>query len=97
LVTYRVMGGLVPQARGCVLDTSVLPPDEGVELARLVADSAVLEPRILPHIRTADGLTRSIKVDDHATVVLDQLQVWPELRPLIVFLDAHSADRLGED
>jgi hypothetical protein len=97
-VSYQVIGGFVPVARGCDLDTTAMARDDAKELEALVRTSGVMTPPILPHIRGADTRTYTIAVQDGRAaqhLTLDALQVWPGLRPLIGFLDARSEDLLA--
>jgi Emfourin len=98
-VHYRVIGGFVPVARGCDLDTAAMARDDAAELETLIRTSGVMTPPILPHIRGADTRTYTIDVQDEGAgqrLTLDALQVWPSLRPLIGFLEAHSEDLLAD-
>ena len=98
-VTFRQIGGFVPMALGCSLDSADLPPADAARLRSLVEGSGFwsLGDARLP--RAADVPTIWIDVDDDGRthgVELSLIRVPDEVGPLVQFLRERSRNILDE-
>jgi hypothetical protein len=99
-VSFSVTGGLPPVFRGCELDTEALPRAEAELLDELVGASRLLTGHVTPHIVGRDTLKYAFKIDRDGTQLrnrFDEMQVWPELSPLIEFLERYVRDLPDND
>lgn len=99
-VNFRVTGGRTPVLRGCELDTEMMPRAEAKQLVDLVDASRLLTGVVISHIVGRYTLKYGFEIDrdgKQARNQFDQMQVWPELSPLIEFLERYAHDLHDSD
>jgi hypothetical protein len=98
-ITYRYLGGFVPRALGCELDSQSLPAEEAAELAARVRSSRILDLTALSEVRVFDTPTHVIEIEtdgNRRRLQIPDALLPTALRPLVTWLRARSTDLLED-
>lgn len=99
-VSYRRTGGFAPIPVSCVIDTDTCSPEDAAELRRLVIAGEIMQANSRTTPAARDVRLHTLNINDGDTVKevkWDDINIPPEARPLIQFMQARAKTMFGDD